>query len=240
MDFIFQLQSPMFSMTNPKYILCFLILLLSPLSVVRADFIYVVSATSSDMTDAGGSSLNETFNGEGLSPGSFPSFTALHDPVAPDNSWRANEITGEVTFDLGSIFDVIGFSFWNANDGDTVNGDTGISGVTITASTDGNTFSPILGAPTSFSKVTTSPAIPEQFTFASPVSAQFIRFQIVSNHGGSATGFAEVAFNDNTIAAVPEPSSVLLVAGSITLAASYRRWRRKNSNSRLRSRARGI
>jgi len=211
-------------MTQRKFIFGFLMMLMSPVTV-KAEFIYVINATSSDMTDAGGSSLSNTVNGAGLD--SFPSFSAFHDAVVPDNSWRANEISGEVIFDFGSIFDVVGFSFWNAND---VNGDTGINGITITASTDGTTFNPISGAPTSFAKVTTSPAGPEQFTFTSPVTAQYIRFQISSNHGGTASGFAEVAFNDNTIAAVPEPSSVLLVAGSLTLAASYRRWRKRKSH----------
>jgi hypothetical protein len=222
-------------MTFSKYII-YILVLLSPLSIARGDFIIVQSA-STDMGNFVTSqsvqlTLTNTFNGSGLA--TSPSFTADHDAVDPNNSWRAssNTTTGSVTFDFGTIFDVVGFSFWNANDGDVEqDGSSGINGVTITASTTstGENFFSIAGAPTSFLQRTSSPSSPEQFTFISPVSAQRIRFTILSNHGGAETGFAEVAFNDNTIAAVPEPSSVLLVAGSMTLAASYRRWRKRKS-----------
>jgi hypothetical protein len=157
-----------------------------------------VSATTT-MGSGFGTSLANTINGVGLS--SFPSLMANHDATIPTNSWasQAPATTGTITFNLGGNFLVNGFAFWNQNGGGPgANGTTGIRDVVILSSTDGVTFTPIAGAPGTFAQATgnnVDPKAPETFSFA-PVSAAFIRFTVINNHGDPAqTGFGEVAFS---------------------------------------------
>ena len=75
-----------------------------------------------------GTNIQNSVNGVGLSS---LSLTAAHAGTSPTNSWvSASTLTGAVTFDLGGIFTVDSFSFWNQNGGGPgANGSTGI-GVT--------------------------------------------------------------------------------------------------------------
>src|SRR5207244_1823361 len=127
-------------------------------------------------------------------------------------SWvsASGTLTGNVTFDLGGLFVVDSFSFWNQNGGGPGSaGSTGIQGVQVLTSTNGVTFTPLAGGPSVFAQVSGSTNLPPQiFTFA-PVAATQFRFQILSNYGDAAeTGFAEAGFNN----AVPEPSTAALFA----------------------------
>jgi hypothetical protein len=148
-----------------------------------------VSATTTFSPDFG-TDLTTVYNGVGLA--SFPSVTADHEATTPSNSFVATEIVGSIDFDLGGTFDVDGLAFWNQNAGGP-SPDVGVSGVRFSASTDGVTFTEIPGAPTAFNIVTISPAPPEVYSFA-PVSASFIRMEVISVHGGVQMGFAEIAF----------------------------------------------
>jgi large repetitive protein len=172
-----------------------------------ADRITGVTATT-DMGSGFGTSLGNTLNGNGLSA---LTLTATHTATHPSNSWVSalGVLTGNVTFNLGGLYVVDSFSFWNQNGGGPgAAGSTGIQGVEVLTSTDGVFFALLAGGPSVFARVSGSSGPPEIFTFA-PVSATQFRFHILSDYGDTAeTGFAEVGFNN----AVPEPSTTALLA----------------------------
>ena len=165
-----------------------------------------VSATT-NMGSGFGTTLDNTVNGTGLA-GGVPSLNDLHGGTTPANSWVADMMTtGAVTFDLGGLYEVNGFSFWNQNGGGPGGmGSTGIDGVAIQSSTDGVNFTALPGAPAAFAMVPGIDAPPEIFSFAA-VTASHIRFNIRSNHGDPGqAGFAEVHFSQ-----VPAPGAIALL-----------------------------
>jgi len=168
---------------------------ISPNDAVPATRIPSITV-STNMGSGFGTNIQNTVNGVGLSS---LSLTATHAATIPPNSWvsATGQLTGTVTFNLGGIFTVDSFSFWNQNGGGPgANGSTGIQGVAVSTSTDGITFTPLSGGPTSFAQVTANANVPPQIFNFTPVSAGFFRFTIQSNYGDSArTGFAEVGFN---------------------------------------------
>ncbi|MDC7996640.1 T9SS type A sorting domain-containing protein [Gilvibacter sediminis] len=147
------------------------------------------SATTTFNPDFG-TDLTRTYDGTGLF--SFPSVTSEHDDTSPTNSFVALEVAGTIDFDLGGTFDIDGIAFWNQNAGGPST-DVGVNGVTFYSSTDGVTYVEIPGAPTAFNEVFTAPAPPEVRVFPA-VTASFIRMEVTSNHGGTGSGFAEIAF----------------------------------------------
>ena len=157
----------------------------------------VINPTSATTTFTAefGTDINTSFNGTGLN--TFPSVTSDHAGTLPDNSFVAVEITGDIDFNLGGTFDINGIAFWNQNAGGP-DSNVGINGVSFFSSTDGVNYTLIPGAPTSFSQVTVEPAPPETFSFTA-VNASHIRMTVTSNHGGTNTGFAEIAFASGTI-----------------------------------------
>ncbi len=163
---------------------------------------------STNMGSGFGTNIQNTVNGVGLSS---LSLTATHAATIPPNSWvsATGQLTGTVTFNLGGIFTVDSFSFWNQNGGGPgANGSTGIQGVAVSTSTDGITFTPLSGGPTSFAQVTANANVPPQIFNFTPVSAGFFRFTILSNYGDPAqTGFAEVGFNAVTGTPTPTPTA---------------------------------
>ena len=71
----------------------------------------IISATGAvtNMGSAFSSSLDNTFNGVGLT---LQSLTATHAATTPANSWvSAGILTGDITFTLGGLFALDGFSF---------------------------------------------------------------------------------------------------------------------------------
>lgn len=181
--------------------------LLAP-QLLFSDVLIPVSA-STDMGSGFGTMLENTFNGTGLTE--FPSLTASHFPSDPLNSWVSDStVSGQIDFDLGGIFSVDGFSFWNQNGGGPgLDGSTGIQDVVVQASTNGLDFFDVSGAPAVFAQVTGMDLeLPEQFSF-DPVNATHIRFVVQSNYGDLQTGFGEVAFSSGS-ATVPEPANLVL------------------------------
>jgi hypothetical protein len=214
------------SMTRTlRFVAVVFIVFAFPIHQAFADRIASVTATTT-MGSGFGTSLANTVNGTGLSS---LSLTATHDSTIPANSWLSAQgiVTGSVTFALGGMFQVDGFSFWNQNAGGPgANGSTGIQVVQVLTSTDGVSFAVLAGGPSLFAQVPGGgPALPQIFTFA-PVAATHFRFNILSNYGDTAeTGFAEVGFN-SVSASVPEPATVgLLISGLITGMLGVRRLR---------------
>ena len=172
----------------------YLILLLSIISFsygVQAQAVNPIAATTT-FTAKFGTALTNAYNGAGLSTTS--SVTATHEGTHTANSFIANELTGIIDFDLGTnaTYSIDGIAFWNQNLGGP-NINVGINGVNFFYSTDGTTYMPIPGAPTSFAIGGAQPAQPETFTFTK-IDAKYIRMTVNSSHGGTSIGFAEIAF----------------------------------------------
>ncbi len=153
------------------------------------------TSTTTTFTAAFGTDIVTCFNGSGLD--TFPSVTSNHAGTDPGNSFVANETTGDIDFNLGGTFNINGIAFWNQNAGGP-DSNVGINSVTFFSSTDGVNYTLIPGAPTSFREVIVQPAAPETFSFTA-VNASHIRMTVTSNHGGTNTGFAEIAFASGTI-----------------------------------------
>ena len=129
-------------------------------------------------------------NGEGLSE--FPSITATHEENSQNNALLYFNGVNLIDFDLGGNFDIEGFAFWNAIGAGATN--FGVKDVIISASEDGENFTPIPGSPVEFAEATSAPLSPETFSF-NAIAATHIRIQALNNHGEDTfTGISEVAF----------------------------------------------
>jgi hypothetical protein len=160
------------------------------------------------MGEVGGTSINNIVNGAGLL-GNTPSLTGTHAIGSLSNGWYGSLVAGNlITFDLNGTYRLAGFSLWNFNADRTV----GVNGVNVLTSTDGTNFTSVAGAPTQFAIGSNfAPESPELFSFT-PVTASYVRFQVLSNYGfnspGIATGLSEVQFDSASAAAVPEPVTI--------------------------------
>lgn len=160
--------------------------------VYAQDPVIPVSVITS-FTPEFGTELINTINGEGLE--AFPSLEADHDGTLSINSFVGTGTAGVFDYDLGAPYSIIGFSFWNQNNGGPgAAGSTGIQDVTVQSSTNGLDYLNVPGAPTVFAQVGINVSPPEMFSFT-PVDAVFIRIVVDSNWGDIITGYAEIAFS---------------------------------------------
>ncbi|GCL54438.1 hypothetical protein NIES3806_17800 [Microcystis aeruginosa NIES-3806] len=173
-----------------------------------------VTATAPGFTTGALGSLAATTNGAGL-PGNTPSLTGTHavtNTGTTPNAWRSSILNsstvGNVTinFAFGRIYNLAGFSFWN------LNGGQGINGVTIQySSNNGGTWTTLTGTgvPTSFTQGPNTGAVAvQQFSFT-PVLATNVRFRNMTNHGTTGTNTYRLGFNEIQFRSIPEPSSTL-------------------------------
>ncbi|MFT5435529.1 MAG: hypothetical protein ACI840_000162 [Ulvibacter sp.] len=169
-------------------------------TIVEENVINPISATTT-LSAQFGSSLDNAINGAGLDE--FPSLSATHEATNPANSFLATNEVGSIDFDLGGSYLVDGLAFWNINAPGP--GGTGIQGVMVSSSEDGVTYTPIDGSPTAFTQVMTPTSPSETFTFTA-VTASYIRFDVLSNHGdpGNLIAFAEVAFSGTSLLSISE------------------------------------
>lgn len=174
----------------------------------HASLITGVSATT-NMGSGFGTQVVNTVNGVGLSS---LALNATHAATIVSNSWvSSGTLTGAITFDMGSLYTLDGFSFWNQNAGGPgAAGITGLAAVDVLYSADNVTYSAWFSD--TFNQVTTAGGGPQLFNPAD-VNARYVRFSVRSNWGDvSQSGFAEVQFNS---AAVPEPATLALVGLAI-------------------------
>lgn len=105
--------------------------------------------------------------------------------------------TGNFDFDLGSVQTIESFALWN----DLQTAGQGIDAFRLYASNDPFfTVSTQLGGDFNASEGLT---LAQVYGFA-PISARYVRMEILSNHGSSLTGFSEAAFE---VASVPLPAA---------------------------------
>ena len=212
---------------KPLFTALTLAFFLATASEARADRISGVTVTT-NMGAGFGTNIINTVNGVGLSS---PTLTATHAASLPPNSWVSSPsvLTGQITFNLGGLFSVDSFSFWNQNGGGPgVAGSTGIQGVQVLFSTNGVAFTPLPGGPSVFARATGFTSPPQIFSFTA-VNATHFRFNVLSNYGDPfQTGFAEVGFNSVPSAVIPEPATMILLGtGLAGIAAKVRRRRKQ-------------
>jgi hypothetical protein len=196
-------------MNNKNFVLGLATLALSIANApnAQAALINGVTATT-DMGSYLSFDINNIVNGAGL-PGNTPSLTGTHDRGSFTNNWASsrNITTGNITFNLNGTYSLAGLSLWNFN----ANAWIGVKNVNVLSSTDGTNFTSVTGAPNQFAiGAESAPESPEQFSFA-PVTASYVRFQVLSNYGSPVlTGLSEVQFDGTPAAtAVPEPLTIL-------------------------------
>jgi hypothetical protein len=171
---------------------------------------YITGVTATTTMGLASGNIAHIVDGSGLSS---LSLTATHAVVdnPNSNSWLSSPAlpVGLVTFDLHGAYTLVGMSVWNWN----FTSFDQVQGVGVSTSTDGVTFTPLAGGPTTFAQgaLGAAPEPPQQFTFG-PVVADFVRFDILSNYGGAfGTGLSEVGFDGTPVTpAVPAPPTLLL------------------------------
>jgi len=168
-----------------------------------------------------------TFIGNWLA-NSSPSPGAQGGSLPTDGMWLTNGTpTGVITFDLGSIQTLAGIWVWNYSErdpGDLSN--RGAKGVDVYAASSLNaslpgggdtyvqsfTFARQAGPLPAGDTAETYLWAPEYYQFSSPLTAEYIKLNILGDYGGNGAsymGLAEVKFQT---APVPEPSAFLLAA----------------------------
>jgi hypothetical protein len=186
---------------------------------------YITGVAATTNMGTGGGNIAHIVDGSGLSSLSLTATHALGDNT---NDWLSAtlRLTGQVNFDLHGTFTLVGMSVWNFS-GVALN-NAGVQGVSVSTSTDGVTFTPLVGSPNTFAQgVLNAPQPAQQFTFGQ-VMADFVRFDILSNYGNpNVTGLLEVGFDGTPVTAgVPAPPTLLLgLVGAACVARLRRRGR---------------
>lgn len=140
-------------------------------------------------------------DGSGLSLGQVPQ--SIHAIPTATNAWATYAVTPVLDFALPGTFQLAGMAVWNYN----FTAAFGVRDVLVSSSTDGITYIPIPGAPVLFAQgPQQAPVASQQFSWT-PVTASFVRFNILTNYGDSITSMSEVLFDAADAASgVPELS----------------------------------
>jgi len=174
-------------------------------SVANAGLITGITVDSTTLPTLFSTNFVNTINGSGL-VGGVPSLTASHSATSPVNSAVQLGSTLSVTYDLGALYDISGFSFWNQNAGGPgPAGSAGVRDFSIFSSMDGLNYS--LQLSSTFDIKALNVEVPQQFAM-STLATKFIRLNGLNNYGYTATGFAEIQFDGTASVTAPAPNAV--------------------------------
>ena len=186
------------------------------------------TAVSTNMGTFSGN-INNIINQHGQVPGytsgvtDFATYTnsATATPATASDLWTSADgaTTGNVDFTLGGSYEIDAFAIWALI---STNGDN-IGDFTLLASNDPSftTFTTLGSFTPTYSPGSPIPATVVTFT---ATTASYVRLEITSNNGGPDAGLNEAAFG---VAAVPEPSSLLMMGIGIASVLGHRLRRRK-------------
>lgn len=181
--------------------------------------------TTSSVGTFGTYDIEALTNGEGLStPGSTD---ATHDTNFSD-MWLSgnNNTSGSLLFNLGDVFSLDTIDIWNYN-AICCGLDRGVMEFDLEVSTDGVTFSSLLGTSMLAQSIGLETLDSEQFSLGGMIG-QYVRLNIFNNYGDTTyVGLSEVMFSGEALAAVPIPATLpLLVLGLGGLGFAARRRRK--------------
>ncbi|MDG2014014.1 MAG: PEP-CTERM sorting domain-containing protein [Pirellulaceae bacterium] len=196
---------------------------------VKADLIAGVTATSSDGT-FGTYTLSNLTNGVGLTPSI--STTATHSTFFGDMWLNSSGGTvGNLIFDLGGTYSFSDIAIWQYDNDDDQ--DRGVKDFTLESSSDGISFTPLLGTTTlsiaQYLPITNEPA---QIFALGNTTASHVRLNYLNNYGDPVlTGLSEVQFVEAT--AIPEPSTIAMfgIGAGVMGLVSIRRRRREQKQA---------
>ena len=197
---------------------------------VQAGIIAGVTATSSQGTH-GSYSLPNLTNGVGLTPSI--STTATHSVLPGEDKWLSDVggVVGNLIFDLGGTYSLSDIAIWQFNHIDPNALQLGVKDFTLESSTNGISFTPLLGTTTlTIGSGNTNDAA--QISALGDITASHVRLNYLNNYGnGTFTGLSEVQF---VVTAIPEPSTIAMFgigAGVMGLVSIRRRRREKKQEA---------
>ena len=205
---------------NAKFLLSAALAAFASITTSHATLIAGVTVEDSSSSNGGFSRQDfNSINGSGL--------TGLQHTSNPANAmWMTStggsDLTPEIIYDLGAVYNIDRMRVWNYNEGynngSFVLTDRGLNRVTVTfgetlsgataSNPTGTNLPNTLAGVTTFAQATGLNSYEgEEFTF-STISARYVKIQALSNHGSTdVSGLSEVQF---FIAPIPEPSTTLL------------------------------
>mgnify|MGYP001814840192 CR=1 FL=1 len=149
-------------------------------------------------------------DGSGLSGGQHITTVEPNMWLSSGTDFGGDDLDPFVIFDLGAVFTINSFHVWNYNEAPPNLTARGVNGVSVEYGITAALGSTVPGI-TNFAQADGLDTYAgEDFSGFTPFDAQFIKFDIDSNHGGDNNfyGLSEVQF-DGTL--VPEPGSLALV-----------------------------
>ncbi len=168
---------------------------------------------------------NYLVDGSGLTGGQHTAAVEPNMWLSAGTAFGGDDLDPFVIFDLGAVYTINSFHVWNYNEAPPNLTSRGVNGVTVEYGATAGLGSTVPGI-TNFAQADgLATYAGEDFSGFTPFDAQFIKFDINSNHGGDNNfyGLSEVQF-DGVLATVPEPATGTL-AGLSMLALAFRRRR---------------
>ena len=194
--------------------------------VSRAAVIVIPTANVSSSSEIPGfDRINDYLvDGSGLTGGQHSNVPDATMWLSTGSGFGGIDPDPSVTFDLGAVYTINSFHVWNYNEVNLPN--RGVNSVSVEYGITAGLGSTVAGI-SSFAQATgLSTYAGEAFNAFTPFNAQFIKFDINTNHGDASTfyGLSEVQFDG----VVPEPATATMLAtfGLLGLVGFGRRWKR--------------